>query len=79
MENIKIKNILSFVIIALMLTILFFVSVNMGSVKVTYPELLKGLFVEYNENVAIILDLRFPRIIIAMVAGGALAVSGVLF
>lgn len=79
MENIKIKNILSFVIIALMLTILFFLSVNMGSVKVTYPELLKGLFVEYNENVAIILDLRFPRIIIAMVAGGALAVSGVLF
>lgn len=79
MKNIKIKNILSFVIIALMLTILFFLSVNMGSVKVTYPELLKGLFVEYNENVAIILDLRFPRIIIAMVAGGALAVSGVLF
>jgi iron complex transport system permease protein len=75
----KLKNILSFVIIALMLAVLFFMSVNMGSVKVSYAELFNGLFVEYDERVAIILDLRFPRIIIAMLAGGALAVSGVLF
>jgi iron complex transport system permease protein len=75
----KLRNILSFAIIALMLAVLFFMSVNMGSVKVSYAELFNGLFVEYDERVAIILDLRFPRIIIAMLAGGALAVSGVLF
>jgi iron complex transport system permease protein len=75
----KLRNILSFVIIGLMLAVLFFMSVNMGSVKVSYAELFNGLFVEYDERVAIILDLRFPRIIIAMLAGGALAVSGVLF
>lgn len=45
----------------------------------TYGELFRGLFVEYNENVATIYDLRFPRIIIAMVTGAGLAVSGVLF
>lgn len=33
----------------------------------------------YDDTVAIIYDLRFPRIIIAMLAGAALAVSGVLF
>lgn len=54
-------------------------SVNMGSIKVTYGELFSGLFVKYNENVATIYDLRFPRIIIAMVTGAGLAVSGVLF
>ena len=29
-----------------------------------FPELLKGLFVKYNEDVATIYDLRFPRIVI---------------
>lgn len=62
-----------------MLLILFVVSVNMGSVSVTYRELFRGLFIAYDDRVAIILDLRFPRIIIAMLAGAALAVSGVLF
>lgn len=77
--DMKIKYILSFTIISLMLLILFVASVNMGSVKVTYAELFNGLFFEYNDSVAIILDLRFPRIIVAMLAGGAFAVSGVLF
>lgn len=58
---------------------LLLVSANMGSIKVTYGELFRGLFIEYNEDVAIIYDLRFPRIIIAMVSGAGLAVSGVLF
>ena len=41
-------------------------------------ELFKGLFIEYNENVATIYDLRFPRILIAIFGGAATAVSGVL-
>lgn len=77
--DMKSKKILSFLIISLLLLILFVVSVNSGSVKVGYGQLLKGLFIEYDNDVAIIYDLRFPRIIIAMLAGGALAVSGVLF
>lgn len=77
--DMKSKKILSFLIISLLILILFVVSVNSGSVKVGYGQLLKGLFIEYDNDVAIIYDLRFPRIIIAMLAGGALAVSGVLF
>lgn len=69
----------SFVVIAALLIILFFAAINIGSLKVTFGQLLRGLFVEYDKDVATIYDLRFPRIIISMLAGAAIAVSGVLF
>lgn len=72
------KKILSFVITAVLLLLLFLFAVNTGSLKVTPAELFRGLFVEYNEHVATIFDLRFPRIFIAMLGGAATAVSGVL-
>lgn len=70
---------ISFIIISFLLGVLFFAAVNMGSLKVSFRELLHGLFVEYNGDVATIYDLRFPRIIISMLAGAAIAVSGALF
>lgn len=73
------KKVLSFVITAVGLLALFLFAVNTGSLKVFPTELLKGLFIEYNPNVATIFDLRFPRIFIAMLGGAATAVSGVLF
>nr|WP_304508111.1 iron ABC transporter permease [Anaerotignum sp.] len=73
------RKIMYFSILIFLLLGLFFMSVNMGSIQVTYGELFSGLLVEYNESVATIYDLRFPRIIIAMVTGAGLAVSGVLF
>ena len=66
------KKILSFAITALGLLALFLVAVNTGSLKVMPLELFKGLFIEYNENVATIYDLRFPRILIAIFGGGVL-------
>lgn len=57
---------------------LFLISVNTGSLKVSPYELFRGLFIEYDSNVATIYDLRFPRILIAMLGGAAMAVSGVL-
>ena len=69
----------SFIVMAVLLVILFFAAVNIGSLKVGFSELFRGLFIEYNDNVATIFDLRFPRIIISMLAGAAIAVSGVLF
>ncbi len=74
----KRKKILSFCITAAGLLVLFMFAVNTGSLKVTPAELCKGLFIEYNPDVAIIFDLRFPRIFIAMLGGAATAVSGVL-
>lgn len=72
------KKILSFVITAIGLLTLFLFAVNTGSLKVSPSELFKGLFIEYNPDVATIYDLRFPRIFIAMLGGAATAVSGVL-
>lgn len=72
------KKILSFVITAAGLLVLFLFAVNTGSLKVSPTELFRGLFIEYDPNVATIYDLRFPRIFIAMFGGAAMAVSGVL-
>ncbi len=72
------KKILSFVITAVGLLALLLFAVNTGSLKVSPGALLRGLFVEYDPNVATIYDLRFPRIFIAILGGAATAVSGVL-
>ena len=75
----RIRAVLSFVLMALGLVILFFAAINIGSLKVSFTELMRGLFVERIDDVATIYDLRFPRIIISMLTGAAIAVSGVLF
>lgn len=75
----RIRAVLSFGIMILCLVVLFFAAINIGSLKVSFSELMRGLFVERIEEVAVIYDLRFPRIIISMLAGAAIAVSGVLF
>ena len=70
---------LSFVILGVLLAALVFASINIGSLQVSFGELMRGLFVERIENVAAIYDLRFPRIVISLFAGAAVAVAGVLF
>lgn len=72
------KKMLSFAAVAAGLLALFLFAVNTGSLKVSPAALLRGLFVEYDPDVATIYDLRFPRIFIAMLGGAATAVSGVL-
>lgn len=72
------KKAVSFIGILIGLMALFLFAVNTGSLKVTPIELFRGLFWEYNRNVATIFDLRFPRIFIALLGGAATAVSGVL-
>lgn len=72
------KRIVSFSIVILMLIITIIYSAISGSIKVSPLELFQGLFTGTNENVLIIKDLRFPRIIIALLAGAMLSVSGTL-
>ena len=76
--QIRLKQILAFVVTALALLALFLYAVNTGSLKVTPVQLFKGLFVAYDPDVATVYDLRFPRIFVAMLGGAATAVSGVL-
>ena len=75
----KVRAIMSFIVMALLVIILFFIAINIGSLQVGFLELMKGLFIKYNPNVATIYDLRFPRIVISILAGVGIAVSGVLF
>lgn len=72
------KKVISFIVVLILLPLVILYSATTGSIDVTPMELIKGLFTGSNENIEIIKDLRFPRIIISLIAGAALAVSGVL-
>ncbi len=68
----------AFFILSVLLAGLFFVSVNVGSIPISASRMMEGLFVHYDPEVAAIYDIRFPRILIAMIAGAALSVSGTM-
>lgn len=72
------KKTLSFIFVIVLLIIVMVQSAITGSIQVKPFELIQGLFTSNNDDVEIIKDLRFPRIIIAMFAGAALSVAGVL-
>lgn len=72
------KKVFSFIVVIMLLVVVTLYAAVTGSIDITAVELIKGLFTGANENVDIIKDLRLPRIIIALFAGAALSVSGVL-
>lgn len=72
------RRVLAFSITIVMTLILFFIAINVGGLKTSVPQLLNGLFIEYDQTVAIILELRFPRIVVALLGGALMAVAGVL-
>lgn len=72
------KGIIAWIVTLAALLVVFLYAVNTGSLKVTPVQLFKGLFIAYDPQVATIYDLRFPRIIVALLGGAATAVSGVL-
>ncbi len=78
MKKSAIKTTISFLLTLVALLITFFIAVNTGGLHTTFSQMLKGLFFEYDETVAIILQLRFPRVIVAMLGGSVMAMSGVL-
>lgn len=73
-----VQKLLIVVLTCAALIVLFVGAVNTGTLKVAPSQLFSGLFISYDDTVATIFDLRFPRIFIALVGGAALAVSGVL-
>lgn len=72
------KKVWSFIIVVLLLLAVTIYSIVTGSIKVGIFELVQGLFTGGNDKVDVIRDLRFPRIIVSLFTGAALAVSGVL-
>lgn len=72
------KKIWSFIIVIALLVAVTIVSAVTGSVKIGIGEFLSAIWNGDDGNLAVIKDLRFPRIIVALFAGAALSVSGVL-
>lgn len=79
MKTIKKHSHLFIVSLIILLGIAFFIAINTGTIKVSFMQLLKGLFIEYNKDVASVYQIRFPRVIVTMLVGCALALSGLLF
>lgn len=72
------KRILSFtVVIAGLIGMTIYAAIT-GSIPITAWEFIQAVFGAENENFVVIKDLRIPRIIIAIFAGAALSVAGVL-
>src|SRR5690625_4124531 len=72
------KNSLSFIVVIILLIVISLYSATTGSIPITMSELFISFFSQKTEAFEIVKDLRFPRIIISIFAGAALAVSGVL-
>lgn len=72
------KKIISFIVLILLLLVTIYFSIFSGSIHITFGELIDGLWTGDNEQVNIVKDLRFPRIIVALFAGASLSVAGVL-
>lgn len=72
------KNLYYFIGVTVLLLAVTIISATTGSIKVGAIELIQGLFSGTNDKVEVIRDLRLPRIIVALLTGAALAVSGVL-
>ena len=62
----------------LALLVLVILNINTGSVHVPVREILAILFRRTGENAVIVLNVRLPRILAALLLGGALSLSGFL-
>lgn len=69
---------LAYAAVVLLLLAAAYVSATTGSIKLAPGRLLHGLLFGGDEQAAVIRDLRLPRIVVSMLVGAALAVSGVL-
>ena len=65
-------TIFAFVAVCVLLILVLLWSVNEGSIELSASQLVKGLFIEYDDDVATVYDLRFPRIIISLLVISAL-------
>lgn len=62
----------------IILLLITYIAINLGSVKIAFPDIVRGLFSGEQGAAGIVRDLRLPRILIAIMVGMNLAVAGVL-
>ena len=76
----QIRYAVSFVILIVLLLLLFFWNINAGSVQMSVKEIFEIIVKKTGEQTAynIVWQIRLPRILAALLMGGALSVSGFL-
>lgn len=76
----KNKKIVIIVLALVVLAVCSFVSISVGSLRLSWAEISAALSFsgDVTGNAAIVRDLRIPRVILAMIVGANLAISGVL-
>ncbi|MPQ44277.1 FecCD family ABC transporter permease [Clostridium tarantellae] len=75
----NIKKTIYIGISSILLLLIAVISMKIGSIDITFKELITGILTNNNQdNMGIIRDLRMPRVITAILVGANLAVSGVL-
>lgn len=79
MDNKKRYYLIKFLGMTILLFSLFVLSIGMGSADFTVPQIIKALFNPGDDYLGkIIFSIRLPRILAAIILGGALSVSGFL-
>lgn len=74
------NNIFKFILLLIILVITFIVAMISGISDISVVDVLKSLFSTGNDNTyTIINQIRFPRVVLAIVAGAGLACSGCVF
>lgn len=68
----------AFCILIIVFVVAIFVSIRIGSVDVTYKDILTAITTNEGGVVGIIRNIRIPRVLMAVLIGANLAVSGVL-
>ena len=68
----------AFILIVVLIIITFIASLMSGSIDISIKEIFDSLFGEMSQNAGVVYDVRLPRLLIALLAGAALAVSGTL-
>lgn len=72
------KGVVGCLVLVALIFALTLAAMKLGSIEITFRELFHGLFVAYDKRVATIYDLRFPRILVALIGGAALSLGGLL-
>lgn len=68
----------AFVLIVALIVITFIVSLMSGSIDISIREIWESVFGKISQNAGVVYDVRLPRLLIALLAGASLAVSGTL-
>ena len=68
----------AFILIVVLIIITFIASLMSGSIDISIKEIFDSLFGEMSQNAGVVYDVRLPRVLIAVLAGAARAVSGTL-